>query len=428
MMKYDALPVLFQIVLMFGLFLILCGSIYIMVITLRKRPLYITVSILLCTIISAGMMLLYTADVRSVKKDLSYAAVSRWLCEKNVVYTIVMMALMIVVLVCILIRELRLRNTFPARTAIKESIDHLPTGLCFYEENGRVMLVNHRMNGLCHAILGRDLQNGALMWQDLCSGDHVLPSVVRLSFGTQPSFRLSDGSVWSFSQTDLEGVIQLTAIDSTKLHGLLEDLSRKNSDLESLYLRLKQYEENVDRLSREKERLETKIGIHSELGQTLLATRSYLLSGKEDKTVPTDAWKYSIALLRSKAVYKSETFSLSTLIQTAHSFGITVEEEGQIPRCKDVERLFLEAATEALTNAVRHAGAKVLYIRFFEDDTNYYVSFRNDGKLPEDTITEGGGLSSLRRKVETKGAEMQIVCRPEYSLTVTMPKEGKEIK
>ena len=133
-------------------------------------------------------------------------------------------------------------------------------------------------------------------------------------------------------------------------------------------------------------------------------------------------------MFRSKAVYKSETFSLSTLIQTAHSFGITVEEEGQIPRCKDVERLFLEAATEALTNAVRHAGAKVLYIRFFEDDTNYYVSFRNDGKLPEDTITEGGGLSSLRRKVETKGAEMQIVCRPEYSLTVTMPKEGKEIK
>ena len=425
MINYDTLSVLLRILLMLCLFIILCGSIHMLVLTVRKKSIYFSVPTFVCVIISAGMMILYTADVRSIKKELAPAAVSRWFCEQPLVYIILIMAVIAAFLSCLFIHEMRLRKTTLTRSSIKESIDHLPTGLCFYAENGRIRLVNHQMNRLCYILLGRELQNAALMWDDLCKGN-IQPDIVPLSMGSQPSFRLPDGTVWSFSRTELDGVFQITAADITQLHNLAEELKQKNTALEALYQRLRTYEKNVEALTQERERLETKVGIHSELGQTLLATRSYLLSDKDNKSVPTDAWKNSIALLRQKSVPQTQQFSLQTLIRTAAAFGVSVEVIGQMPERIEIEKLFLEAAAEALTNAVRHAEAKTLQIRLTETDTDFEVCFRNDGKVPQAEIAEGGGLSSLRRKVETLGGSMQIICQPEYSLTITMPKGGNE--
>ena len=425
MMNYDTISVLFRIMLMLGLFLIQCGSIHMLYPVFRRKSVPLILPTLCTVVLSAGMMLLYTADVRSEKKELAPTAVSRWFCELPVVYIIILMAVMTAFLSCLFLHEMRLRKTTLSRSAIKESIDHLPTGLCFYAENGRILLVNHRMNQLCHIILGRDLQNAALVWNDLCRGN-IQPDIMRLSTDSQPSFRLSDGTVWSFSRTQLPDMFQITAVDITQLHDLAQELEQKNIALEELYQRLKVYETDVEVLIRTRERLETKIGIHSELGQTLLATRSYLLDNNENKALPAEAWKRSIALLRQNIVENAEQFTLQTLIQTATAFGISVEVTGQMPEQKAVEKLFLKTATEALTNAVRHAEAKTLHIFLTETDTDYQICFRNDGKMPENAITEGGGLVSLRRKVETAGGIMQIDCQPEYSLTITMPKGGTE--
>lgn len=425
MMSYDALPVLFRIALMLGLFVGLCTSIHILEFTWKRKWFHFAIPTLLCMVLSVSMMSLYAADVRSEKKALAPAEISRWLCEKPVVYAVMFLIVMAVFFAYLLQREMHLYKTTLTRSAIKESIDHLPTGLCFYAENGRVMLVNHQMNQLCHMVLGHDLQNAAQMWDHLCRGN-ILPEIVQVSMGTQPSFRLPDGTVWSFSKTDLKEVFQLTAVDITKLHGLAEELEQKNIALEALYQRLKKYEENVEELTRARERLETKVGIHSELGQTLLATRRYLQGGEEEKAIPIDAWKRSIALLQQNMMQKSDRFTLQMLIQTANAFGIAIDVCGQMPEKKETEKLFLEAATEALTNAVRHADAQTLYIRFFETDTDYQVCFQNDGKIPENEITEGGGLSSLRRKIETAGGSMHISCQPQYTFAVTIPKTGGE--
>lgn len=130
--------------------------------------------------------------------------------------------------------------------------------------------------------------------------------------------------------------------------------------------------------------------------------------------------------MRQEAEEGAERSSLHMLVQTAKAYGITVEVHGQMPEQKATEELFLEAAAEALTNAVRHADARTLRIRFSETGTHDQVSFQNDGKLPEREIVEGGGLGALRRKVETAGGVMSICCRPEYTLTITITKDGGE--
>lgn len=425
MMTYDMLSFLQKAVLRFGLLMLLCVSFYMLFTALKKRLPSLLVPTVLSVLISAGMLILYSADAWSRKYELDHIAAARLFCGKPILFTLFLLAVSVVLLTYAILREMHLRRTVPSPSSIKESIDHLPTGLCFYAENGRVMLVNHRMNRLCHILLGQDLQNAALMWDDLCKGN-VQSDVERLSMESTPSYRLPDGTVWSFSRTELDGVFQLAAVDTTQLHGLAEELKQKNTALAALYERLKHYEENVEALTQERERLETKVGIHSELGQTLLATRSCLLGDNDKKTAPIEAWKRSIALLRQRAVPQTEGFDLQTLVGTAAAFGVCVEAVGQMPEPKEIEKLFLEAATEALTNAVRHAEARCLHICFSENATDYAVCFRNDGKPPQAEITEGGGLGSLRRKIETSGGSVCILCQPEYSLTVTIPKGGNE--
>ena len=145
-----------------------------------------------------------------------------------------------------------------------------------------------------------------------------------------------------------------------------------------------------------------------------------------EKQILTEAWKRSIALLRKDLEIVPDQSSLQRLIKTADDFSIKVEIDGDIPAQTATEQLILEAASEALTNAVRHAGAQTLYICFSETSTHYQVSFQNDGRLPAGEITEGGGLTSLRRKVEAAGGSMSICCHPAYALTIAISKEGGE--
>ena len=165
MMNYDALPDLLRVSLLLVLFLILCVSIYMLSLTVRRKAPITIILTLLCVVLSGSMVVLYSADVRSLKHDYAPATVSRWLCEKPIVFAVLLIVAITVFLTYIATREIHLRRTAITRATIKESIDHLPTGFCFYAHNGRVMLVNHRMNQLCHDLLGHALQNGVQMWE-----------------------------------------------------------------------------------------------------------------------------------------------------------------------------------------------------------------------------------------------------------------------
>lgn len=422
-MNYYALPVLFRIALMLSLFLLLCGNMCMLFLVCQRKPLLPKILITLCAVCGAGMMILFSADVRIEKYGMAPSAASRWLCEMPIGVVLIMVVAMSVFLAYAVVSEVRLRRATLTRSAIKESLDHLTTGLCFYAENGRILLVNHQMVRLCHAILGSDLQNAALMWEAL-SGGTLQSGVTRLSMGSQPSFLLPDQTVWTFSREALQGFFQITAANTTQLHELTEDMKQKNTALAALHLRLKNYEKNVEELSRSKEQLHTKSRIHSELGQALLTTRRYLMDSAGGQPAPLDAWKRSIAILRMDADGISEHSSLQMLIQTAHASGVSVEVVGKLPTHPEAADLFTEAAAEALTNAVRHADARTLYITFSETERCYLVRFQNDGHSPEGTVTEGGGLSNLRRKVETFGGTMRISCHPAYTLTISVTKQG----
>jgi len=81
MMSYDALPALLQAVIMLGLYLSLCGSIYMLISAISRMSLPFAVPTIVCALLNGGMMILYSADVRSKKHGYVPSAVSLWFCE-----------------------------------------------------------------------------------------------------------------------------------------------------------------------------------------------------------------------------------------------------------------------------------------------------------------------------------------------------------
>ena len=426
MMSYNDLSIPFRSLMILGLFLELCvGGCMIPVVFRRKKQLPKLLVVLGMACVGV-MMIIYTAEARANLRALEIPEISKWLCSCPILIPLLVFVVALAGFAYLIIKELQFRKNTITRSSIKEGIDKISSGLCFYLDGGRVILVNSRMNELCFRLVGRDLQNAELFWEIL-SGGEVLPGVQRLSYGSRPNFRLQDGTVWTFAYENLNGIHQLSAADTTQIQAVTDELKDKNIELAALNLRLRKHGENVDELTRSKERLETKARIHSELGQALLSTRRYLLDEDGDQPVPLELWQRNIAMLRKEAQLKEDEQPLEMLSRIAASTGIAIQLNGELPFNEEVQKLFVQAAAEALTNAVSHAQAKTLYMKLVEEKHTYTVFFQNDGDRPDGEITEGGGLGSLRKKVEREGGTMMVQSDPEFTLTIALPKERGDI-
>ena len=427
MKNYYELTTLLRIALMLALFLVTCAGVCLLHSPIRRRSVLENLRVVLCCIVNGACMILYAADVQIIKREMAAEPLSTRFCEMPVVYAVVLALVSASYFVYLGIKDKNYSKKAITGFSIHESLDHLTTGLCVAYEKGRIILINHRMNRLCYKLTGESLQNANSFW-DIVSGGEVQDGVVRLTWGSYPRFLLPDGTVWTFTRDVLDGLVQITAADTTRLHALTEELKEKNIDLAALNLRLRKYGENVEELTRSRERLETKARIHSQLGQALLATRRYLVEKDSSQKPPVALWKQNISGLRMEAELQSETPSFEMLMRVAHACGITVEIEGSVPEQETVKKLFCVAAVEAMTNAVRHADAKTLRIATKEEETVFHIAFTNDGAVPEQEITEGGGLCSLRRKVESAGGRMTVEWQPKYRLIIELPKERGEDK
>lgn len=98
---------------------------------------------------------------------------------------------------------------------------------------------------------------------------------------------------------------------------------------------------------------------------------------------------------------------------------------GEMPEDDRAVELITAAGAEALTNAVRHAGAKQLRVNVSQTDLVCSAVFTNDGRRPAKPLQEGGGLKGLLQTHRRRSGTMTVSAIPEFTLTVTIPKEGK---
>jgi len=421
MMTYASLPMTVKTIIATLLFLTLTIGICTCILVGRKQGRVKLFLLPLGTAVIAAMLLLYASVIRAERAPAHIPAVSLWFEQQSVIFPLLVWLAITTFFVMVIVEEVNRRRTAITPSSIKESLDHLETGLCFSQPNGLVILTNHRMNELSHAIFGKALQNANLFWRALTS-DQPEEGVERIASGERPEFHLQDGVIWSFQKETLDGIVQITAADTTRQHQLVDELQGKHHDLEAMNARIRSYGDKVDEYIIARERLETRVNLHGFLGQALLMTRHYLQYESGDPKRIIDIWQRNIDVLRLEAEPQQETDSLASLRNAAQAIGMQVYVSGHMPENAQHRKLIAAIGAETLTNAVRHAGAKQLWIDVEETDAAHIIRYTNDGSIPSIPIAEGGGLSTARRKIEGAGGRMLIESAPRFVLTIIFEK------
>lgn len=312
-------------------------------------------------------------------------------------------------------------------SSIKEALDTLPTGVCFFNEAGLPVLCNPAMHRFSFAVGGRDVQYVTDL--SYCLDDDYIPAGDTEKDGNL--FIFGDSSAWllekrPFCYHDGSVYTQFIATDVTELCNSYNELRAENEQLGRVQENLKRLSANVVAATREEEILNAKMRVHDEMGRCLVEARKYLRPDSTESIPDSIAasWQRAVSMLKYDNDSREEDMQLQ-IRKTCESIGVNFVQSGSLPDEDAVAYILTCAVRECLTNAVRYAGADEIYAEFTETDDTAGVSVTNSGRPPEKEITEGGGLSTLRRRVERMGGSMQITSLPRFRLTVTVPK-GKE--
>lgn len=318
-------------------------------------------------------------------------------------------------------------NFLVTKTSIQESLNTLPSGVCFYDAFGKVILRNKKMVELCRLLMNEDILNGNIFWEFICSNKPLMNGQ-RMPHDTETIILLND-VYWLFTKSELnvnkETVLEIVATDISQLYQASASLLSENEKLRVMNSRLKKYSEDVDDVVRSEEILAAKISIHDEIGQALLTTK-YLLSGNNtmSKRRVLNMWRHCILLLKHETKSVKEMNRYKQLEQAAKAIGMDLVISGQLPNDTRILRLFNMGARETLTNAKKHSNAKTLYVDISDTSYSYILTYFNDGNYPDKKIREGGGLSGLRAHVEKEGGTMTIQQEPEVKIIIEIFKNG----
>lgn len=303
--------------------------------------------------------------------------------------------------------------------AIKESFDQLPTAVCFFDNLGGIVLCNRQMYRLSQYLFQSDMQYLGEVKIALASPPD---GVVRLS-DMEDTYRFPDKTVWQFEWTKVtdrygEGYTQLTAADITELHRALVQLADDNRKLDEDAKKLRELSENVEAVAKEKELLAAKSAMHDSLAASITVTKQYLAGdlGEVDAGMVLQEWEKSIAFREAALLSAKEK-----LFHDAKSSGVMVQMKGEEPKGSAADLMYV-AMQVCLNNAIQYAQATELEINIWNNADNYTVMIGNNGKQPEQTIMEGGGLTNLRHRIEAAGGTMNVQSLPKFSLIIDIPK------
>lgn len=292
--------------------------------------------------------------------------------------------------------------------SVKDSIDTLHAGLCYWEDGGRIILSNRKMDEICLALSGEMLLNGEKFYQCIVSECMPMP----------------DGTVKYFFHNQVEfedkQIHELVAADVTELYKKNELLEQETISLQKMNESLKRYNQNIEETVRKQEILDTKVYIHDEMNRLMLVTTANAempMSEEEFKEILT-LWRNNAILLGSDSDKTRVNMDISEINQLAELLGIQLIWQGEQPRSipDSIREVFIMVAGEAIANAVKHAGAKNITIGIHKNEEKLCIRISNDGKLPVGKITMGGGLTNIKRMVAEKKGQVKVEINEQFNM------------
>ena len=414
-------------------------------VTMRLSPVYVTCSVVLTA--AVFIVLQSMADVSLCANEADPRFSLPAVILKDVPWIIVALVMVVIfaaeVLCLVAVNRAGRDKLSPG--SVKESLDALPDGVCFFSEDGRILLSNRRMQHISSDITGIGILNGEKLWR--C----IEEKSVKTDVSDGLVILTSDSKVWNVRRSEIEAegnrINEIVALDVTEQYELRRELEERNERLNSVNERLRIFSRDMSRLTAEKELLDAKIKVHDDLGRSLLAFRAFLTAkpSKRDRSKLLPLWRYVISVMKKETAPSEEWDAIE---KTAESLHIQIEINGDLPAgladlpvSGEVRSAIMAAIRECLTNTARHARGDRLFVLIkcgAEQGADHAstsgsssasgtapcddaphgirIEITNNGRAPLVPIQEAGGLSNLRHMVERAGGIMTIESSPQFLL------------
>jgi hypothetical protein len=324
------------------------------------------------------------------------------------VYVLVVIILFITNII-IIIRNFRWNYKNINQLAYKEAFDMLPAGLCYYKDDGVLILKNHMMNEIAYNITNKLLLNGIEFY------DKIKDKSI---------YELNDMVIkFRFNEFMVDGihVNEIIADDITELYAKTKELQKLDLETKSANLRMKQYGKNIEENIKRQERLDSKVKIHDEFNKLLLSSLN--ASKEEDKIKILESFQNNIFVLSNDTENEAAANTLSDISVLAKLIGLEFVFVGNIKNYTVEELvLFVKSTKEKMVNSKKHGNANRIEIRISEDEKNRYIEFINDGNLPSSFVPSGGLKVSEDRVISLNGI-VEYNTKDVFKIKITLRKE-----
>ena len=213
---------------------------------------------------------------------------------------------------------------------------------------------------------------------------------------------------------------EIITFDITEVFELHQKLNEQNRKLEENNKQILLSIDNIEELEREKNLLKLKNKYHDILGQNLSILQQYL----NRENISQENFEEIKFMIQKMFIDIEDTedtnTNLENLIKIHKKNGTDIIIDGKLPQNKEVAKVFFEIIREATTNAIRHAGSSKIFVKIKETLEETYMIITNDGRKPNEFITENQGIKDMRRKVEKLGGMFYVSTVPEFSVNISI--------
>jgi signal transduction histidine kinase len=139
--------------------------------------------------------------------------------------------------------------------------------------------------------------------------------------------------------------------------------------------------------------------------------------------------RHALGVLREQEPEPAGVEAIPSLVERARRTGLDVTlDRRAVPRVDPaVGATAFRLVQEALTNVVKHAGARKVFVVLDAVDRSLSVTVRDDGRGPPRTASSGHGLAGMRERVAAVGGQLRTGPRADgtgFEVAATLPAAG----
>ncbi|WP_277062885.1 sensor histidine kinase [Schaalia cardiffensis] len=320
----------------------------------------------------------------------------------------------------------------PGPLTFKRAFEEFPGLLALGGVKGPVAMTNAPMHHLLKALGLNTAQPLNQIWQALCvrAEDDELNAIMHRSLEGTPHhlFIRMGESVWQLRYKENDDApesmsLQLWGEDLSEDYALARQLVDENAELEEETRGLRESIEEAGALVAQQDIVGTRLRLHDVLAQRLTFVRHFLAEGVGE-VQRTRALSQMLTSLGEDLRADTSTPTaarLGMIVSGCALMGTRCEVSGPFPEDEDVASVLMSVLSQAVVNAVLHAEAEHITVRFSQSQSAWTMTITNPITDAVDVV-EKTGLAGMRTRVEALGGWMRVHADTSFVVRVCIPR------